>query len=286
MTSFSWSFSTRRITQTFQTFLFAAAVLFTAPQLSAQNLDVPYVPTPQSVVEQMLDLTEVNSSDYVIDLGSGDGRIVIAAAKRGATGHGIDLDPQRIAEARKNASKSGVDNKVMFMEQDLFKTDFSRASVITMYLLPSINERLRPKLLEQLEPGTRIVSHSFDMGDWEPDKQITVNNDSGAGTHEIYYWVIPARTNGSWSWTAQDKKYTMDVAQKYQEVDVSLSDGSGTSYEIQEASLHGPRLTVRASNGDEHYIFSGRVEGDQIKGTMQHHNGEDKSYSTWSATKN
>lgn len=256
------------------------------PQLTAQDLDVPYVPTPQSVVEQMLDLAEVNSSDYVIDLGSGDGRIVIAAAKRGATGHGIDLDPQRIAEARNNAEKSEVNNRIMFMEQDLFETDFTRASVITMYLLPTINERLRPELLENLEPGTRIVSHSFDMGDWEPDKQKSVNNSMGAGTHEIYYWVIPAKVDGNWNWSAEGQEFNMEVSQKYQNINVSLSDGDGSSFTVEEANLHGPRLTVRASNGDQNYIFSGRVEGDQIEGTMQYHNGEDKSFSTWTATQN
>lgn len=260
--------------------------LISTPHLTAQNLDVPYVPTPQSVVEKMLDLTEVNSSDYVIDLGSGDGRIVIAAAKRGATGHGIDLDPQRVAEARNNAVKSEVDDHIMFMESDLFETDFSKASVITMYLLPTINEKLRPELLDKLDPGTRIVSHSFDMGNWEPDKQVTVNNDSGAGTHEIYYWVIPAKAEGDWSWNLDDKSFSMDVSQKYQEVDVSVSDGNGTSYDIKNATLHGPRLTVQASHGDQLYIFSGKIEKNKIKGTMQYHNGEDKSFSTWSATQN
>jgi ribosomal protein L11 methylase PrmA len=129
----------------------------------AQELDVPYVSTPHSVVEEMLDVANVGTDDYVIDLGCGDGRIVIAAAERGAYGHGIDLDPERIREARKNAKAAGVQDKVMFLQEDLFKTDFSRANVITMYLLSSVNLKLRPILLERLEPGTKIVSHNFDM---------------------------------------------------------------------------------------------------------------------------
>ena len=141
----------------------------------AQDLDVPYVSTPHSVVEEMLDVASVGSDDYVIDLGCGDGRIVIAAAERGAYGHGIDLDPERISEARKNAKAAGVQDKVMFLQEDLFKTDFSRANVITMYLLSSVNLKLRPILLERLEPGTKIVSHNFDMGDWKPDKKVRVD---------------------------------------------------------------------------------------------------------------
>ncbi len=131
--------------------------LISTSNLQAQDLDVPYVPTPNKVVEKMLDLADVNAGDYVIDLGSGDGRIVIAAAKRGATGHGIDLDPDRISEARANAASSEVNDKVMFMEANIFNTDFSNASVITMYLLPTVNEKLRPELLEKLEPPRRFA---------------------------------------------------------------------------------------------------------------------------------
>lgn len=254
------------------------------PETEAQDLDVPYVPTPQKVVERMLDVVDVQPSDYVIDLGSGDGRIVIAAAKRGASGHGIDLDPQRISEARENAADEGVTDQIMFMEQDIFETDFSEASVITMYLLPSINKELRPDLLDKLQPGTEIVSHSFDMGDWQPDKQITVNS-NGSGSHEIYYWVIPAKADGTWNWSHNGRQYSMDVDQKFQEITVDISDGSGSSFNVQEAHLQGKRITVRATNNGENYIFSGRIEEDEIFGMMQNHNGEDKTFSTWTATK-
>lgn len=264
----------------------AVFVFITAPRLSAQDLDVPYVPTPQDVVERMLDLADVNSSDYVIDLGSGDGRIVIAAAKRGATGHGVDLDPQRIKEARNNAESENVSDQIMFIEGNIFDTDFSEASVITMYLLSSVNRKLRPELLDKLQPGTRIVSHSFDMGNWEPDKEEMVQNDNGVGSHQIYYWVIPAKVDGTWNWSADGKTFSLDVDQEFQEIHTTLSDNSGISYNIRKADLHGERITLRAEGGGKNYIFSGRVDGNNIIGSMQVHQGRNKSFSPWTATKN
>lgn len=250
---------------------------------TAQDLDVPYVPTPDNVVERMLDLTDVKSSDYVIDLGSGDGRIVIAAAKRGANGHGIDLDPERIAEARENASREGVDDQIMFMEGNIFDTDFSEASVITMYLLPSVNKKLRPELINKLQPGTQVVSHSFDMGSWRADKKVVVKNNGRS--HDIYYWVIPAKTEGKWSWNYGGKDFNMTVNQRYQEISVKITDTNDSFFDIHKAELKGKRLTIRASKEDQNYIFSGRVEGDKIYGMMQHHNGQEKNFSQWSATK-
>lgn len=149
--------------------------------------DVPYVPTTQEVVDAMLSLAKVSKNDVVYDLGCGDGRIVVTAAKKyGATGVGIDIDPQRIKEANENARKSQVTDKVRFIQQDLFESDFSKASVVTLYLLPSVNLKLRPKLM-QLKPGTRIVSHAFDMGDWKPEKTVNVDGTT------IYYWTVPAK---------------------------------------------------------------------------------------------
>ncbi|HUG76415.1 MAG TPA: class I SAM-dependent methyltransferase, partial [Burkholderiales bacterium] len=130
--------------------------------------DVPFVPTDQKVVEKMLELARVGPRDIVYDLGSGDGRIVIAAAKKGARGVGVDIDPQRIEEARENARAAGVEDRVRFVQGDLFKADIGDATVVTLYLLSTVNQRLRPKLLAELRPGTRIVSHAFDMGDWHP----------------------------------------------------------------------------------------------------------------------
>lgn len=151
------------------------------------DLDVPYVPTPTAVVDAMLQVAKVGKDDVLYDLGSGDGRIPITAAKKfGTRGVGVDLDPNRIEEANANAQKAGVSDRVRFMQQDLFKTDLSNATVITLYLLPSVNLELRPRLL-QLKPGTRIVSHAFDMGDWKPDQELEVNG------KKVYYWVVPEK---------------------------------------------------------------------------------------------
>jgi SAM-dependent methyltransferase len=148
--------------------------------------DVPYVPTPQEVVDEMLKMANVTQKDLVYDLGSGDGRIVITAAQRyGARGVGIDINPKRIAEAKENAIKAGVTDLVQFLQQDLFDTDLSQATIVTLYLLPRINVKLRPKLLKELKPGTRIVSHAFDMGKWEPDQKVEVKG------RKIYFWTVP-----------------------------------------------------------------------------------------------
>ena len=154
----------------------------------ARTPDVIYVPTPEDVVEAMLNVAKVTKDDVVYDLGCGDGRIVVTAAKKhGASGVGIDIDPQRIKEARENVRQAGVADKVTILEADLFTTDISRATVVTLYLLPSLNRKLMPKLMAELKPGTRIVSHAFDMGDWAPEQELEVN-----GRH-VYYWTIPKR---------------------------------------------------------------------------------------------
>ncbi|MHC0062713.1 class I SAM-dependent methyltransferase [Nostoc sp. UIC 10890] len=148
--------------------------------------DVPYVPTPQPVVDAMLKVAKVGKNDVLYDLGSGDGRIVNTAAQKfGTRGVGIDINPERIQEANDNAQKAGVTDRVKFVQQDLFTTDFSEATVVTLYLLPEVNAKLRPKLLSELKPGTRIVSHAFDMGDWKPEQTLTVDGKT------IYYWVVP-----------------------------------------------------------------------------------------------
>jgi precorrin-6B methylase 2 len=155
----------------------------------ARTPDVIYVPTPPEVVDEMLKLAKVTKDDVVYDLGCGDGRVVVTAAQKfGARGIGIDIDPQRIKEARENVEKAGVGDRVQIIEGDLFQTDLRPATVVTLYLLPSLNLKLRPKLMSELKPGTRIVSHAFDMGDWKPEQESDVN-----GRH-VYFWTIPAKT--------------------------------------------------------------------------------------------
>jgi SAM-dependent methyltransferase len=157
--------------------------------------EVPYVPTTEEAVQAMLKLADVKKSDVVYDLGCGDGRIVIAAAKQyGARGVGIDINPERIREAKENAKKDAVEGLVRFEENDLFKADFHEATVVTLFLLPKVNLRLRPKLLEELKPGTRVVSNTFDMGDWKADKEQTLDGDADYGlSHKFYLWIIPKR---------------------------------------------------------------------------------------------
>lgn len=158
----------------------------TQAQAQTPELDVPYVPTSTAVVNEMLKLAKVTKDDMLYDLGSGDGRIVITAAEKfGTRGVGVDIDPQRVKEARENAQKAGVSDRVEFRQQDLFQTDLKNASVVTLYLLPEINLKLRPKLFSELKPGTRIVSHQFTMGDWKPEKVVQV------GDSTIYSWVVP-----------------------------------------------------------------------------------------------
>jgi ribosomal protein L11 methylase PrmA len=165
-----------------------AAGQATAQEAPTRRPDVIYVPTPQEVVEAMLQVANVTKNDIVYDLGCGDGRIPVTAAKKyGARGIGIDIDPQRIKEANENVQKSGVADKVTIMNADLFTTDISEATVVTLYLLPSLNQKLMPKLKSELKPGTRIVSHAFDMGDWKPEKELDVNG------RKVYFWTIPKK---------------------------------------------------------------------------------------------
>ncbi|MEW5791168.1 MAG: SAM-dependent methyltransferase [Pseudomonadota bacterium] len=166
--------------------------LIAATAWCGQPADVPFVPSPEDVVDRMLQLAGVRKGDVVYDLGSGDGRIVIAAAKKyGARGVGVDIDPERIEEARENARKAGVADRVKFVQQDLFDADIHEATVVTLYLLPNVNQRLRPKLLRELKPGTRVVSHSFDMGDWKPVRTVEMDG------RTLYYWVVPPRGRGA-----------------------------------------------------------------------------------------
>jgi SAM-dependent methyltransferase len=179
-----------------------AVALLWATLAPAQNAkprrdpDVPFVPTTEPAVQAMMKLADVKKSDVVYDLGCGDGRLVIAAAKLGARGVGIDINPVRIAEAKENARKAGVEDRVRFEENDLFEADIHEATVVTLFLLPEVNLKLKPKLLRDLKPGTRIVSNTFDMGEWKADKESTVgdapDDDDGYLSHKFYLWIVPA----------------------------------------------------------------------------------------------
>lgn len=202
-------------------------------------LDVPFVPTDENVVEAMLNLGCVGPKDVLYDLGSGDGRIVIAAARdRDTRGIGIEIDPVRIADAMEYAGWSGVEYLVDFIEEDIFTADISKATVVTLYLLESINAQLRPRLLSELRPGTRIVSHAFDMGDWKPDRKVTAR---GSG---IFLWVVPAKVAGTWCWqTAEGRQYRLVLEQRYQRLngEVWVDDEPA---ELQAALLWGDLLEL------------------------------------------
>lgn len=270
-----------RFAQIINFHLIAMVIIFfiiPKPALYAQELDVPYVPTPSIVVEKMLDLAELKPGDYLIDLGSGDGRIVIAAAKRGAMAHGIDIDPQRIAEANNNAREAGVDNKVIFVESDIFSADFSRADVVTMYLLHSVNVKLRPFMLEKLRPGTRIISHDFDMDDWAYDEYLYLDESS------IYKWIVPAKVKGKWSWNNGNKSFTMIINQEFQKIRIILTS-DGDNLIVYSSLLSGDKITITAENpsNGENYLFNGRVNGKEIVGTVQIRNGSSGTVENWNA---
>lgn len=228
----------------------------TAALSAAPRLDVPYVPTPYDVVHRMLEMAEVQPDDYLIDLGSGDGRIVISAVQdwNVQRAYGIDLDPQRIEQAQENARAAGVEDRVQFEQGDLFEKDISDANVLTMYLLSSVNYRLRPVILDTMKPGTRVVSHAFDMREWEPDETDTVGNSN------IYLWIVPAKVGGRWELTtADDHRIELHLMQQFQQLQ-GTAEVNGSAASFSEASLRGDRISFTVA-GEE---YQGRVEGDRI----------------------
>lgn len=212
---------------------------------SETYLDVPFVPTDEDVVEAMLNLANVGSKDMLYDLGSGDGRILISAARdRNTRGIGIDIDPVRIADAMEEAGYAGVECLVDFIEENIFDTDFSKATVVTLYLLQSVNVQLRPRLLSQLKPGTRIVSHAFNMGDWKADDWIKI------GGINIYKWIVPAQVAGVREW--QDnagRSYRVELQQQFQEV-TGYAWIDGVEAKLEGANLSGRRLELTIQDSD------------------------------------
>jgi SAM-dependent methyltransferase len=227
-------------------------------RVAEDRLDVPYVPTPPAVVEAMLDLAEVGPDDYLIDLGSGDGRIAIAAARRGARALGVDIDPARVAEANLAASIAGVQDRVQFRRQDIFETPIDAASVVTMYLLPEINLRLRPRLLTELRPGTRIVSHAFGIGDWAPDEHRVIDG------RNVFLWIVPATVEGRWELSeGGGAPATLALEQRFQAVTGTLA-APGRVMALRDTALRGVhfRFTVDTPEGPRTY--RGRVSDDAI----------------------
>lgn len=255
-----------------------AALCWQAP--AAQTSDVPYVPTPVKVVDAMLGLGGVGPGDYLIDLGSGDGRISIRAATRfGTPGMGVDLDDNLVGVARAAARQQGVAGKVTFAARNLFDTDLSRATVITAYLLQSVNLRLRPALFEQLKPGTRIVTHDFDFGDWPPDQKITIDVPGkvyGPPRSDIMLWVIPANFAGIWQWSLPGAAgYEMRLEQKFQ-MPVGAAMMQGQPLRLGEARIKGDAVTFTLAGGEQQGIqrYTGRIDGNVITGEVVLRSGE------------
>jgi SAM-dependent methyltransferase len=236
------------------------------PQLGQEGKDVIWVPTPQALVDKMLDMAKVTPNDYVIDLGSGDGRTVITAAKRGARALGIEYNPDMVELSKRNAAKAGVSDKANFVKADLFESDFSQAQVITMFLLPDINLKLRPKILD-LKPGTRIVSNSFTMGDWKADETATVK-DGCASYCTAYLWIVPAKVDGTWKLPQGE----IALKQTYQTLSGSIRSGATTT-PITDAKVNGERISFTAGR----VKYSGRVSGNSMDG--------ESSNGKWTATR-
>jgi hypothetical protein len=207
----------------------------------------------------MLELAKVGKDDFVIDLGSGDGRIAIAAAKDfGARSLGVDLDPQRISEANENATKAGVTDRVTFRQQNLFDTQIKDANAITMYLLSSVNLQLRPRLLDELRPGTRLVSHAFGMAAWQPDVHEKVEN------RDVYLWIVPAKAAGQWRVTDGKRTFTMQFFQNFQEINgAALIDGR--SVPLTNAKLNGEQIAFTLEFDGKPQVFQGKVTGDKME---------------------
>ncbi len=238
------------------------------PRPYQEGKDVVWLPTPQELVNKMLDLAKVTARDTVIDLGSGDGRTVITAAKRGARAMGIEYNPDMVDYSTRAAAREGLAGKVKFMKADLFETDFSEATVVTMYLLPDINFKLRPKILD-LKPGTRVVSHAFDMADWKPDRTETVDG------RAAFLWIVPAKVDGVW----QSPNGELSLTQTFQTFTGTLKTGDRT-VPVSGGRLRGSQIAFSAGGG----AYTGNVSANSIEGIVKSGGTESKWIATRDAT--
>jgi len=226
------------------------------PEVGQEGKDVVWVPTPQELVDKMLEIAKVTPEDFLIDLGSGDGRTVISAAKLGVRARGIEYNPDMVKLSKKNAELAGVSSMTEFLEQDLFQTDLSKATVITMFLLPEINLKLRPTLLD-LKPGTRIVSNTFTMSDWEPDYEVTTEENWNSWNNALL-WIVPAKVEGKW----KTGKGELNITQNFQFIHGTMTL-NGKSSTISDGRLNGSEITFTVDGA----IYKGKVEGNKMNGT-------------------
>ena len=275
--------------------LASAPAMAEAGRTSAGEILVRYEPTPYNVVDGMLKLAQVGPRDFVIDLGSGDGRIVIAAARDfGARGLGVELNPDLIKLSLSNAQAAGVADRAVFLQQDILKTDLSHATVITMFLYPNVNMMLRPILLD-LKPGTRIVSHYHDMADWHPDQRQKLPTKEHYGDTWIFYWVVPAKVAGSWQWNEPRsgvvQRHVLTLSQKFQEVEGSLTTDSLRPISIRDAKLTGAHLSFWVpirdnANRTTRWDFQGEAEGGMMIGKESTNGATGHNEQAWRATRN
>lgn len=268
------------------------AMVLIAPH--AALAQAPFVPTPMGVVDAMLEIAGVGPKDFVIDLGSGDGRIVIAAAKRrGASGLGVDLDGGLVSDARREAARQGVAGRVQFLERNIFVTEIDKATVVTLYLFPQLLRGLRPKLFAELQPGTRVVSHEFDFDPWKPDAQVRVpvpDKPYGPPWSDVYMWIIPANAAGRWQWQGAlagvKQDFELNLEQTFQHVRGSARV-AGRPARLESAELRGDELrfalVAEADGRPARFEFAGRLTGDTIRGKMRVANAE--SGLEWQATR-
>jgi len=235
------------------------------PSVGQEGKDVIWVPTPQALVERMLTVAKVTPGDFVVDLGSGDGRTVITAAKKfGARALGLEFNPDMVALSKRNAEKEGVADRAQFQRADIFAADFSNATVVTMYLLPSLNLKLRPIILA-MNPGTRVVSHAFTMDDWGPDQTENVEG------RTAYLWIVPAKAEGVWNVEVQGatpSRYEIELRQKFQLVEGVARNDAGTS-PIHNAKVRGDELTFTIGSAPGARTFTGKLYGDRMEGTSK-----------------
>ena len=259
--------------------LLVLIILFPLSGLShAQELSkLPYVPTPQVVVDEMLKLAKVAAGDHVIDLGSGDGRMIITAARNfKASGLGVDIDAKLVDLANKEAKAGGVADRVRFVEQDMFKADIGPATVVTLYVMPDFMEKLRPKLLSELKPGARIVAHDYYMNGWYPDQRLTLTvpekvKANGTDKAYIYLWVVPAMAAGDWRMdfdvgTGKTELVVLSFNQQYQMINAAAAVRAG-SLKVENPVLKGDEINFSVALGSIDYKFTGRIQGDRMEGT-------------------
>jgi hypothetical protein len=263
-----------------------------AAQGQEKDLDTPYVPTPQVVVDRMLELAQIKPGDTVVDLGSGDGRIMITAAQRyGARGFGVELNPRLVERSNEAAKTAGIADRVKFLQQDLFKTDFREADVLTLYLLPDVNMVLRPKILADMKPGTRVVSHDYGMGLWRPEvEEVIPAPDKTVGARKestVYLWIVPARVGGAWDLDIhvgkRSRRYPLTLEQSYQILSGSVLVQGKKAMPIIRGSLKGDEIRIEMPDGAVSrgpVALVGRATGDTLKGSVQR---DQKEIATWSA---